>query len=129
MKKKKNNDKSNIIIDGFINNISVFLITFLVCMIQFYLFKDYYRDSFVQYWCGIGYCDTGVVNSPDFLHNILAIIFIIYYLISIVISLIIVIKNRKQKIYVTVFNIIFLIINFAFIIIGPFSMIKDYFMY
>ncbi len=125
MAKKKEKNKFS----GFNNNITLFIITLILSFAQVMMYRPKYSTYCVcnavrNYDCGF----TGIqfTYTPGIIHILIAILFAIIFLGTIVYSIYIIFFDKaKKKKYEIVLNIIFAIVNVAYILFVPYNTFKN----
>lgn len=113
MKKNKKGSKKDFL-SGFMNNISLFIITIIVSSIFAFLFKPtivtYSICSRSRNTCDCGFNSLKFAYNPGLLHNIFVLLFVIVFIAIIVCSIYFVIKSiKRKKVVEIIMNIIFAI--------------------
>lgn len=112
----KKNKKGSIkkFLSGFMNNISLFIITIIMSFIFTLLFKPTYETYSIcsrsLNTCDCGYNAVKFDYTPGLLHNIFVLLFVIIFILIIICSIYFVIKSIKsKKVIEIIMNIIFAI--------------------
>lgn len=113
MKKNKKGSKKDFL-SGFMNNISLFIITIIVSSIFAFLFKPtivtYSICSRSRNTCDCGFNSLKFAYNPGLLHNIFVLLFVIVFIAIIACSIYFVIKSiKRKKVVEIIMNIIFAI--------------------
>ena len=113
MKKNKKGSKKDFL-SGFMNNISLFIITIIVSFIFAFSFKPTYITysicSYSKEYCDCGYNAMKFDYTSGLLHNIISLLFLLIFVAIIACSIYFVIKSiKRKKVVEIIMNIIFAI--------------------